>query len=132
MGNRLLTILLAVMLVVVIAGGAAVYFFVLAPRVMEPVTLLVPEIFVTDLADRGHIRAELYVELADKRYTSDFERRSVAIVDAVYCTLRNSTRSELTGSEGQERLRQELLVALREVVAGNDLRNLYFKQIVID
>jgi flagellar basal body-associated protein FliL len=132
MGNRVLTIVLAVLLVIVLAGGAAVYFLVLAPRMEDPIAYPIPEVFVTDLADIGHIRVEVYVELADKRYVNDFEKQRMAVVDAVYRVLRSNTREELNGANGQDRLRADLLTALREVVGHDSLRNLYFKQIVID
>ncbi len=132
MGNRLLTIVLAVMLVIVLAGGAAVYFLVLAPRMENPIAYPIPEVFVTDLADRGHIRVEIYVELADKRYVSDLEKNQLAVVDAVYRVLRSNTREKLNGADGQDQLRADLLSALQEVVGQNSLRNLYFKQIVIN
>ncbi|NLW16913.1 MAG: flagellar basal body-associated FliL family protein [Firmicutes bacterium] len=132
MGNRVLTVLLALLLVIVLAGGAAIYFLVLAPGIQEPIACLIPEVFVTDLADRGHIRVEINVELADKRYISELERQEMAVNDAVYRILRSNTREELSGADGQDRLRQDLLAALREIVGHDNLRNLYFKQIVID
>ncbi len=132
MDNRLLTILLAVLLLIIIVGGALVYFFVLAPRFDETVTYQVPELFMTDLAGRGHIRVEIYVELGDKRLTKDFEKQKIEVIDAVYRVLRSKTREELTGANGQDKLREDLLGALRQVIASDNVRNLYFKQIVID
>lgn len=132
MGNRLLTILLAILLLVVIVGGAVIYFFVLAPRFDVSVTYQIPELFMTDLAGRGHIRVEIYAELGDKRLTKDFEKKQIEVVDAVYRVLRNKTREDLSGANGQDTLREDLLVALRQVLASDNVRNLYFKQIVID
>lgn len=132
MGNRLLTVLLAVLLLVVLIGGAAVYYFVLAPRFDVSVTYQIPELFMTDLAGRGHIRIEIYVELGDKRLIKDLEKQKIEVIDAVYRVLRSKTREDLTGANGQDMLRENLLVALRQVVASDSLRNLYFKQIVID
>lgn len=132
MDNRLLAVVLAVLLLLVLAGGAVVYFFVLAPRFDRSVTYQVPELFMTDLAGRNHIRVEIYVELADKRLIKDFEKHNIEVIDGVYRVLRNKTRDELTGATGQDELRADLLKALRGVLASDQLLNLYFKQIVID
>lgn len=132
MSNRLLTILLALLLLVVIVGGALLYFLVMAPRFDHSVTYQVPELFMTDLSGRGHIRVEIYVELGNKRLIKDLEKKGIESIDAVYRVLRSKTREDLTGANGQDTLREELLLALRQVVASDDLHNLYFKQIVID
>ncbi len=132
MGNRLLTVILAVLLLIVIIGGVAIYYFVLEPRFDASVTYQIPELFMTDLAGRGHIRVEIYVELGDKRLVKDFDKQQVEVIDAVYRVLRNKTREELTGANGQDTLREDLLGALRQVLASDNLHNLYFKQIVID
>lgn len=131
MSNRLLIIILIFLLLVILVGGGLVYVFVLSPRLDSTIIHQIPELFVTDLVGRGHVKVEVYVQLGDKKLVKDLEEQNVEAIDAIYRVLRNKSREDLTGANGQDQLREELLDALRTVLDSDKVLNLYFKQIVI-
>lgn len=134
MGKRVLMILVVVMLLILIAAGAVLYIYVLKPD--DPVTIgeiyVLPETFMTDLASGNHIRVEVRLELENKKMVEEVERRKPQVIDGIYSILRSKTKSELSGSEGQELLRNEIEIALNELFTTGELLRVYFYQIVID
>lgn len=133
MGNRLLVILVVVLMVMVLGGGTALYFFVLRP---EPIAIgeiyAFPEVFMTDLANRGHVRLEISLELEKKSLGKELDTRAVQLIDEIYRTLRSKTKEDLTGGVGQDGLRQELLERLNGLLTTGKIVNIYFDGLVID
>lgn len=132
MDNRLLTVVLILLLAIVVIGGFAVYYLVLEPRTGASFSYQVPEVFMTDLSGRGHVRVEIYLELGEKKLIKEVQQRQVEVIDTVYRRLRSKTREDLNGAQGQDQLRSDLLQDLRQLLDSDQVRNLYFKQIVID
>lgn len=134
MGKRVLSIMLVVMFLLLVVGGAVLYIYVLKPE--DPVTIgevyALPETFMTDLASGNHIRVEVHLELENKKMVEEVDTRKAQVVDGIYRILRSKTRSELSGSEGQDLLRHEIEIALNELFTTGELLRVYFYQIVID
>ena len=87
---------------------------------------------MTDLSGRGHVRVEIYLELGEKKLIKEVKQRQVEVIDTVYRRLRSKSREDLNGAQGQDELRNDLLQDLRQLLDSDQVRNLYFKQIVID
>lgn len=133
MANRVLVVLISVLIVMVLAGGAALYFFVLRPETVEIGAIYkFPEVFMTDLANHGHVRVEISLELEKKSLDKELNTRAVQLVDEVYRTLRSKTKEDLTGGIGQDGLRQELLDRLNGLLTTGKIVNIYFNGFVID
>lgn len=149
------TIVIAAVAVVVLlgGGGAAAYFTGMLDSVLgiadaeiipevpsqelelaTPVYYDLPE-FVADLKINDDFRPpflklQLTVQVAEQDLASVIEREP-KIIDRVQRLLRDQTRLDLTGAEGSERLRADIVIIMNQTLDPAVVHNVLFKQMIL-
>jgi len=138
-----LIIIAAAALVVLGGGGAAGYFMfggskdtkVAAPVVKPPVFLDVPEVLV-NLSNPGgdrtqYLKVKVVLELADAALTSQIQTVMPRVMDAFQTYLRELRPTDLDGSAGLYRLREELTRRVNAAISPGRVNAVLFKEIVL-
>lgn len=154
-GGKAKKIILIVVVVLVLlgGGGAGAYFMGLLDPILgveeveivkevpkEEVPLAersyhdLPE-FVADLRITNDSRPPfLKLQLTVQLATADLPvliEREPKIIDRVQRLLRNQTRLDLTGSEGSERLRDDIVLIMNQTLQPAVVHNVLFKQMIL-
>ena len=77
------------------------------------------------------IRVKLVVELGTEKIPGDFDVYKPVLQDKVIELLRSKTATDLTGGEGQIRLRQEIRKAFNEILPREPVTSVYFTEFLI-
>lgn len=143
--SRKLIIMAAAGLLVTGGGGAGGYFFFFAkkPHDEKPVTVAVkppafldmPEVLV-NLSSTGsgrahYLKAKIVLEVADQKIVEEIKPVLPRVLDAFQTYLREMRQSDLEGSAGLYRLRDELTRRVNLAVAPSKINAVLFKEIVV-
>ena len=144
-------LVMAVVAIVVLAGvGAGVYFsgilsgkkkedvvVILGPDgkpIEKPLFYTLPD-FLVNLNTQGKtaafLKAQVIIEVAHQGDIPFIEANLPRVSDAFTTYLRELRPSDLSGSAGIQRLREELLLRVNKVVAPVKINDVLFKQIVV-
>ena len=144
---RKVLIIAAAGLVVLLAAGAGLYFFVFAGRTssadaaraaaMAPATFIfnLPAMTV-NLNDDGaegdqFLKLTIALEVADEAVMKDIQPRMAKVVDAFQVYLRELRKSDLEGSEGVYRLKEELRRRINVAIFPAQVDGILFKEILV-
>jgi flagellar FliL protein len=144
---RKLIIFAAAGLVVLLAAGAALYFFVFAGRTSSDAAraaaLNVPATFIfnlpamtVNLNDDGaegdqFLKLTIALEVADEAVMKDIQPRMAKVVDAFQVYLRELRKSDLEGSAGIYRLKEELRRRVNLAIFPAQVEGILFKEILV-
>jgi flagellar FliL protein len=145
---RRLLIIAAAGLVVLLAAGAGLYFFVFAGRsttadAAKPAALMVPESFIfnlpsmtVNLNDDGaegdqFLKLTIALEVADETVMREIQPRMAKVVDAFQVYLRELRKSDLEGSAGIYRLKEELRRRVNLAIFPAHVEGILFKEILV-
>ena len=143
---RKLLIFAAAGLVVLIAAGAGLYFFVFAGRGTPETTAAahaVPETFIfnlpamtVNLNDDGaegdqFLKLTIALEVADESVMQEIQPRMAKVVDAFQVYLRELRKSDLEGSAGIYRLKEELRRRVNLAIFPAQVEGILFKEILV-
>ena len=142
---RKLLIFAAAGLVVLIAAGAGLYFFVFAGRGAPETTAAahaVPETFIFNLptmtvnlrgdGDKAQfMKLTVALEVANEEVMHEIQPRMAKVVDAFQVYLRELRRSDLEGSAGVYRLKEELLRRVNLAIYPAQVDSILFKDILV-
>src|SRR5262249_40202004 len=129
-------------LLVLIGGGGGAYFFFKGPDHKEahvaakPVTFVdMPDVLVnlsSNGADRTqYLKVKIVLELADATLVPQIQPLMPRVMDAFQTYLRELRPTDLDGSAGLYRLKEELTRRVNSAVAPNRITAVLFKEIVV-
>jgi flagellar FliL protein len=125
----------------VLGGGGAASYFIFAGKetkvaaVKAPVFLDVPEVLV-NLSNAGgdrtqYLKVRIVLELADAALTSQIQTVMPRVMDAFQTYLRELRPTDLDGSAGLYRLREELTRRVNAAISPGRVNAVLFKEIVL-
>jgi flagellar FliL protein len=129
--------------VVLLGGGAAAYFmFFSAPKSDEAHLAAVPETFIFNLPTmtvnlRGDGEREQFMkltvalEVANEEVMTEIQPRMAKVVDAFQVYLRELRKSDLEGSAGIYRLKEELRRRVNIAIFPEQVDSILFKEILV-
>jgi flagellar protein FliL len=139
-----LIIIAAAGLVVLAGGGAGAYFMffaggkggaVAAAPVKPPAFVDVPEVLVnlsTVGADRTqYLKVKIVLEIPDAALSPQIESTMPRVMDAFQTYLRELRPTDLDGSAGLYRLKEELTRRVNAAIAPSRITAVLFKEIVV-
>jgi len=141
MKNRMLIIIISVFILILAISVST--FFIMSKYVfsnsMEKnklnekiITYSPGKEFLTNLKDSGrYIKVTIDLEVADKKNLKPLEERTSEIRDTIISVLRNKTSEEIEGSEGQNKLKQEIIDSLNNMLGQKIIVNVYFNDFVV-
>jgi flagellar protein FliL len=149
-GGKKLIIIGAGALVAVLAIGGVLYFVLgigksaPAPAAATPVAIPAapPEGFIFNLPEMtinlntdGHgeqfMKLTIALEVADQKMMTDIQPRMAKVIDAFQVYLRELRPSDLQGSAGIYRLKEELLRRVNVAIAPATIDGILFKEILV-
>ena len=145
-----LIIIAAAALIVMLVGGAALYFFVFAGRgadttakAQADAAAAVPDTFIfnlptmtVNLNDDGaagdqFLKLTVALEVANEGVMKDIQPRMAKVIDAFQVYLRELRKSDLQGSEGIYRLKEELRRRINVAIFPAQIDGILFKEILV-
>lgn len=139
----IMLIAMVVAVVVLLGGGAAAYFlFFSAPKTDEAHFAAVPETFIFNLPTmtvnlRGDGEREQFMkltvalEVANEEVMTEIQPRMAKVVDAFQVYLRELRKSDLEGSAGIYRLKEELRRRVNIAIFPAQVDSILFKEILV-
>ena len=136
-------------LIVLLLAGAALYFFVFAGRgatadaTKTAAVTAAPEGFIfnlpsmtVNLNDDGaagdqFLKLTVALEVANEGVMKDIQPRMAKVVDAFQVYLRELRKSDLEGSEGVYRLKEELRRRINVAIFPAQVDGILFKEILV-
>lgn len=145
LAGKMKFIIIGVVVLVLLGGGAGVYFSgilhveksyettVMLPG--PPVYYELPRITVdlkpTEKRARPFIRLGMQVELQGESAKLAFQENEVKIMDSIQSHLRSITPDELSGEEGTQRLREDILIIINRIIEPELAITVLYKEIFI-
>lgn len=128
--------------VVLLGGGAAAYFLFAAPRpaeahgsAPETFTFNLPTMTVNLNNDDGSapafMKLTIALEVADEEVMQEIQPRMAKVVDAFQVYLRELRKSDLEGSAGIYRLKEELRRRVNIAIFPAQVESILFKEILV-
>ncbi|HVY52683.1 MAG TPA: flagellar basal body-associated FliL family protein [Devosia sp.] len=145
---RRLLIIGAAGLIVLLLAGAALYFFVFAGKgaadpAKQPAAAAAPESFIfnlpsmtVNLNDDGapgdqFLKLTVALEVANEGVMKEIQPRMAKVIDAFQVYLRELRKSDLEGSEGIYRLKEELRRRINVAIFPAQVEGILFKEILV-
>jgi flagellar FliL protein len=147
--SRRLLIMGAAGVIVLLLAGAALYFFVFAGKTATAdaaktqMAAAAPESFIfnlpsmtVNLNDDGaagdqFLKLTVALEVANESVMKDIQPRMAKVVDAFQVYLRELRKSDLEGSEGIYRLKEELRRRVNVAIFPSQIDGILFKEILV-
>lgn len=129
--------------VLVIGGGAAAYFLLFSGQKDDTVRLSeLPETFIFNLptmtvnlnsegAGESFMKLTVALEVADEEMMKEIQPRMAKVVDAFQVYLRELRKSDLEGSAGIYRLKEELRRRVNVAIFPAQVDSILFKEILV-
>jgi flagellar FliL protein len=80
---------------------------------------------------RHYIRTTIVLEVAQKEWVDEVQRRIPLLTDMIIVTLGDKKLTDLKGPQGKEELRKELLVKAGKTLASPRIRQIYFDEFLL-
>ncbi len=77
------------------------------------------------------LKVSLQIELGNEEMVAEMDKKKPAIRDIVIRTLSSKTFEEIGTSKGKERLKDELVEIINEILADGQVKNIFFTDFVI-
>ncbi|MGV3649950.1 MAG: flagellar basal body-associated FliL family protein [Devosia sp.] len=125
----------------VLLAGGALYAFVLAPKPAETIAAA-PQNFIfnlptmtvnlnTDGQGEQFMKLSVALEVASEQVMLDIQPRLPRVIDAFQVYLRELRRSDLEGSAGIYRLREELRRRVNLAIYPAEVQSILFREILV-
>lgn len=143
--KRLLLIVAGAALAVIAAGGGGLYYFLsAAPQhgAGEGEIIAPPETFIFNLPtmtvnlsgegdNEAFLRVTIALEVADEEMMHEIQPRLAKVVDAFQVYLRELRKSDLDGSAGIYRMKEELLRRVNVAIYPSRVESILFKELLV-
>lgn len=144
--NKLKLIIMAVGLLAVLGGGAATWFFFFrhgeaehhaeaAPPPKPPAFVDVPDLMVNLAGSPGervqYLRLKIVLELKEEKQIEAIKPTMPRVTDIFQTYVRELRPSDLNGSAGIFRLKEELTKRVNAAVAPSQVSAVLFKEVVV-
>ncbi len=142
--SRKLLIMAAAALIVLLAAGAGLYFFVFAakPAATAQTISAAPEGFIFNLPSmtinlntegqgEQFMKLTVAIEVANEAVMREIQPRMAKVVDAFQVYLRELRKSDLEGSAGIYRLKEELRRRVNVAIFPAQIDSILFKEILV-
>ena len=144
--SRRLLIIGVAGLIVLLAAGAGLYFFVFAGHAAtesKPTVAAAPDSFIfslptmtVNLNDDGapgdqFLKLTVALEVANETVMKDIQPRMPKVVDAFQVYLRELRKSDLEGSAGIYRLKEELRRRINVAIFPAQVESVLFKELLV-
>jgi flagellar FliL protein len=141
-----LKLIIAAAAVLVIVGGGATWFFFLrhsggeevhaeAPAAKPPVFIEVPDMLVNLVGTPGervqYLKVKLVLEVKEEKQVEAIKPTMPRVTDIFQTYLRELRPSDLNGSAGLFRLKEELTKRVNLAVAPSQVNAVLFKEVVV-
>jgi len=144
-----LKLIIAAVAVLVIIGGGATWFFLMrhhggeetqhaeaaAPPMKPPVYVEVPDMLVNLIGLPGervqYLKVKLVLEVKEEKQSEAIKPTLPRVTDIFQTYLRELRPSDLNGSAGMFRLKEELTRRVNLAVAPNQVTAVLFKEVVV-
>ncbi len=140
-----LKLIIAAALVLAVAGGAATWFFFLrhhgeeahaeAPPPKPPVYVEVPDLLVNLVGMPGervqYLKVKVVLEVKEEKQVEAIKPALPRVTDLFQTYMRELRSSDLNGSAGLFRLKEEMTRRVNAAVSPNQVSAVLFKEIVI-
>ena len=140
-----LKLILAVVLVLAIVGGGATWFFFLrhhgeemhaeAPPAKPPSYVEVPDMLVNLVGSPGervqYLKLKIVLEVKEEKQVETIKPNLPRVTDIFQTYLRELRSSDISGSAGLFRLREELTRRVNAAVSPSQVSAVLFKEIVV-
>jgi flagellar FliL protein len=142
LGKKLLVIIVAAV-VVLLGGAAAAYVFLSASSApphaegpaVEPTFIFNLPTMTVNLQNEGQgeqfMKLTIALEVASEEVMTEMQPRLARVVDAFQVYLRALRKSDLEGSAGIYRLKEELLRRVNVAVYPQEVKAILFKEILV-
>lgn len=158
-GSNLVLILIVVLLVVLLVGGAIAAFFLLgsdesqaAPQQMQQTSsnsgtkakrstdyltigpmYPMSEFIVNLLSESGsrYLKVALDIELDSENLAAEMDRKKSLIRDIVIHSLSSKTFEEVSTMKGKDRLKDEIVGKINDILADGHVKNIFFTDFVV-
>lgn len=77
------------------------------------------------------LKTSLDIELSSEELASEMDKKKPAIRDIIIRTLSSKTFEEVSTMKGKERLKDEIVQKLNEILADGQVRNIFFTDFVV-
>ncbi|HKS85011.1 MAG TPA: flagellar basal body-associated protein FliL [Pseudolabrys sp.] len=129
-------------LLVLAGGGGGAYYFLKGPKHKEEPVAAKPATFVdlpdvlVNLSNAGgdrtqYLKVKIVLELPDQHLVAQIQPLMPRVMDAFQTYLRELRPTDLDGSAGLYRLKEELTRRVNAAVAPNRITAVLFKEIVV-
>jgi flagellar FliL protein len=140
--NRLKLMIMAGAAVIVLLAGAGAYFFLFASKPAETAAAPEAHSFIFNLptmtvnlnsdgTGESFMKLTIALEVADEAMMEEIQPRMAKVVDAFQVYLRELRKSDLEGSAGIYRLKEELLRRVNVAIAPAVVESILFKEILV-
>ena len=143
--GKLKLIIAVVGLLVILGGGAATYFFVFrhggeeahaeAPPPKPPSFVEVPDMMVNLAGAPGervqYLKVKLVLEVKEEKQVEAIKPSMPRVTDIFQSYLRELRPTDLNGSAGLFRLKEELTKRVNVALAPNQINAVLFKEVVV-
>ena len=143
--GKLKLIIAVVGLFAIIGGGAATWFFFFrhhgeemhaeAPAPKPPLFIDVPDMLVNLVGSPGervqYLKLKVVLEVKEEKQVESIKPNLPRVTDIFQTYLRELRSSDLSGSAGLFRLREELTRRVNAAVSPNQVNAVLFKEIVV-
>jgi flagellar FliL protein len=144
-GRRRLIIIAAAALVAVLVIGGGLYLFLgvgKAPSGAAATAEAAPQSFIFNLPEmtvnlntegkgQSFMKLTIALEVADQKMMTEIQPRMAKVIDAFQVYLRELRPSDLQGSAGIYRLKEELLRRVNVAIAPAQIDGILFKEILV-
>lgn len=77
------------------------------------------------------VRANVTIEVPDRRTATELEEREYRLRDAIIAVLRSFTADEVEAEEGAERMKQEIKNAIDPLLSRGETLGVFFTELVV-
>lgn len=91
------------------------------------------QFIVNLLSDSGsrYLKTKVDLELSAESLTSEIDKKKPLVRDIIVSTLSSKTYEEVSTQKGKNRLKDEIVDRLNEVLADGHIKNIYFTDFVV-
>lgn len=139
--KNLILIVIIIVLLLIIVSGIILYVFVLNKPVEEEkikeleiddkMTEFVFDPFVNNVRDSRKV-SKITIKLdIDKTLNEILTNRTTEITDAINLIIRDKTEQDYAGSEGQQKLKNEVLAKIQEILRTKKTIKVYVSEMIV-